>query len=190
MIKVAITGNIASGKSLVQKILEEKGFKVYDADKIGHKMLECNKKAVIEAFSDFDILENNKISRQKLGKLVFGNENLRKQLENIIHPEIKKEILKIFEQNKEEQIVFVGIPLLFEAKMESLFDKVIVVCTEEDLRIERIIKRDNLSREDALKRVNSQMPQSEKIKLSDFVVENNTNIKELELNIEKVLELL
>ena len=187
MIKVAITGNIASGKSTVQEILVRKGFKVYDADKIGHKILEDNPNPIINAFSSFDILENNKISRKKLGKIVFENDDLRKKLENIIHPEIKKEILRIFEQNKEEKFVFVGIPLLFEAKMDSLFDKIIVVCTEENLRINRIINRDNLSREDALKRIKSQMPQSEKIKLSEFTIENNTDIKDLEINIEKIL---
>jgi len=188
MIKVAITGNIASGKSYVQKILEDKGFKVFDADKISHKLLENNEKLIIKAFSDFDITEGEKISRQKLGKLVFNDENLRKKLENILHPEIRKEILNLFKENEKEEFVFVGIPLLYEAEMNDLFDKVIVVCTDENIRIQRILDRDNLSKDEALKRINSQMPQEEKVKLADFVIENNSDIETLEKNMCEILK--
>lgn len=190
MIKVALTGNIASGKSTVQKILEDKGYKVFDADKIGHKILETEQKTITETFSGYDISENKKISRQKLGKLVFENKDLRKKLENIVHPEIEKEILKIFKRYEKEEFVFVGIPLLYEAKMDNLFDKVIVICTDENLRIKRITERDNLSKAEALKRINSQMPQEEKIKLADFVIENNSDYENLKKEVNKILKLL
>ncbi|MBQ6516415.1 dephospho-CoA kinase [bacterium] len=187
MIKVAITGNIASGKSSVQKIFEDNGFKVFDTDKIAHKLLDDNEKRIIKTFSDFDITEDGKISRRKLGRLVFNDENLRKELENILHPEIREEILKRFRENENEEFVFVGIPLLYEAKMEDLFDKVVVVCTDENIRIKRISDRDNLSKDDALKRINSQMPQDEKVKLADFVIENNSDLKTLEKNVYEIL---
>ena len=190
MIRVALTGNIASGKSTVQKILEDKGFKVFDADKIGHKILENEQKTIIDAFSGYDISENNKISRQKLGKLVFENEVLRKKLESIVHPEIEKEILKIFKRYEKEEFVFVGIPLLYEAKMDNLFDKIIVICTDENLRIKRIIERDNLSKAEAQNRINSQMPQDKKIKLADFVIENNSDYENLKNEVDKILKLI
>lgn len=153
MLKIAITGNIASGKSEVEKIIA-KYYPVYDADKIAHKFL-------------------GNIDRRALGEKVFSDPVARKQLEDYIHPKVKAEILDIFDKCK-DKYVFVSIPLLFETGFDKLFDKIIFVQCNDDLRLERLMKRNNFTKEQALKRMNAQMPQDEKIKKSDFIINNNS----------------
>ena len=178
MLKVAITGNIASGKTAVQKILETNGFTVLDSDIAAHRLLDDNS-AVIEAFKNFDILDNGKISRDKLGKIVFNNENLLQKLNGIIHPQVRAKIEKFFEENKDKNIVFVSIPLLFECGMENMFDKIILVKTPDNIRLERLIKRNGYTKDYALKRIACQISQDEKVSKADFVIDNGGEIEDL-----------
>ena len=185
MIKVAITGNIASGKSEAEKILKEKGYKVFDTDEIAHEILESSSE-ILDAFENYDILDNGNISRQKLGKLVFNNIELKQKLEAIIHPLIKKRINKIFAQNNNEKYVFISIPLLFEANMQDLFDKIIFIYCDDEIRLKRLMKRNNLSIEDAKQRMSSQESQNEKIKKCDYVIKNESTIDNLKIEIDKL----
>lgn len=181
MAKIAITGNIAAGKSIVENILREKGYKVYDADKIAHEIL-ANSPQVRQAFCEFDILNDGEISREKLGKLVFNNKELRQRLENIIHPQIKQ-----FIEELNDELVFVAVPLLFEAQLEGLFDKIIFISAPERLRLKRLMARNNLTEKEALVRINAQEPEDEKIKKSDFVIKNKHTISNITEKIEDIL---
>ena len=189
MIKVAIVGNIASGKSEVEKILSIRGYKVADCDKIAHTLLENNIQ-VINAFKNYDILESGKIAREKLGKLVFSHPELKKELENIIHPQVQDAIKKFFENNKTEKITFVAVPLLFEVGLENLFDKIIFVYANDKIRLKRLIERNNYSEEYAKIRLNSQLPQEEKISKSDFVIYNEKSLANLEKEVDDLLKLI
>lgn len=190
MLRVAIAGNIASGKSCVESILASKGYSVYDTDFIAHDILATSYK-VRETFKNFDILNfKGEISREKLGKVVFSNPEMKKKLEDIIHPEVRNELNKIFDLSKTDEIVFVSVPLLFEAHFEDMFDKSILVMTDNKIRLERLMKRNNLSEEDAQLRINSQMPQEEKVKKVDFVIKNNSSLENLELEIDNLLNQL
>ena len=174
VIKIAITGNIASGKSQVEKLLS-KDFPVYDCDKIAHEVLEN-----ITDFYGLDVFTNNKIDRKKLGSLVFSNPDLKSKLESIVHPKVKTEILKIFEKHSEDDLVFISIPLLFEVNFENLFDKIIFVSAPENIRLKRLMVRNNLAEDEAIKRIKSQLPEEEKIKKSDYIITNNSSVDELE----------
>ena len=178
MIKVAIAGNIACGKSQVEKFLKQ-NFPVIDTDEITHNLLDLKSEIIINKFNNFDISDNGKINRKKLGNLVFDDENKKKILENILHPEIKKEIKNFFIKNKNEKICFVSIPLVFEANMENLFDKIIFIYANDNLRLERLIKRNNLTPKEALKRINSQKPQNEKLSKSDYIINNEEDLESL-----------
>ncbi|MBQ8168771.1 dephospho-CoA kinase [bacterium] len=179
MRRIAIVGNIASGKTEVEKILKKTGFMVLDTDKVGHDLLEYSDDVKV-VFKDFDILEEGKISREKLGKIVFANEKLLEKLNSVLHPLIAQRILDFFEINKDQRVLFVAIPLLFEAGMEDLFDEIIFVYANDDIRLERLIRRNGYTREYALKRMNAQIPQQEKISKADFVINNEGTLADLE----------
>jgi len=187
MLKIAVTGNIASGKSAVENILKEMKYPFLDTDIVAHKILEKNHQ-VIEAVAKFDILnENGTISREKLGKIVFNNKELLTKLENIIHPLVKEKIIEFFDKNKQKDFVFVGIPQLFESNMQDLFDKIILVYCDDEVRLERLIKRNNYTLEYAKTRLNAQISQDKKKTLCDFILNNNGSIEELKTQIHKLL---
>lgn len=190
MIRVAIVGNIASGKSQVEKILLGLGYKVADTDKINHEILNTDIETINEiktTFSNDDILENNTISREKLGKIVFSNKEKKEKLERILHKRIYNKVEDFFSENKNEKVVFVSIPLLFETKQEKTFDKIIFISADKETRLKRLIERNNYTKEYALTRINSQMDEEEKIKKSDFVIYNNSDLKDLEQSVKKIL---
>lgn len=188
MIKFALCGNIASGKSTVQKFLECNGYKVLDTDCVAHKLLTVKNKALSDEFEKYDVFEDGEFSRAKLGKLVFENPELKKKLENILHPQIREEIKKFFEQNKDEKYLFVGIPLLFEANMQGMFDKILFVYADDDIRLKRLLARNNYTLTHAKARMNSQMTQEKKIQMSDYIINNNGDLEELYKNLFKLLE--
>ena len=133
---------------------------------------------------------NNKsdISRSNLRKLVFNNKENVTKLNSIMHPAIIEEIRKQIEQQKMEKLVFVDIPLLFEIKLEYLFDKVALVYANQKIQLERVMKRDNIPKEEALKIINSQMSIEEKKQKSDFIIENEATIEELQNKVEEFLD--
>lgn len=188
---IGITGSIACGKSTVSDYLIAKGYTIIDADKIGHVALTSNdvKRKLSEKFGD-EILENNEISREKLGKLVFGNNNNLKKLNNIIHPKIKELILKLQVEHKNENLVFLDIALLYEANFVDLVEKVVVVYVDEDVQLERLMMRNALSKEEALKRIKSQMSPQEKASLGDFVINNSYSKEDTFQQIDEIIEKL
>ena len=188
---IGITGSIACGKSTVSNYLIAKGYTIIDADKIGHVALASNdvKRKLSEKFGD-EILENNEISREKLGKLVFGNDNNLKILNSIIHPKIKELILKLQEEHKDEDLVFLDIALLYEANFVDLVEKVAVVYVDEDVQLERLMMRNSLPKEEALKRIESQMSPREKASLGHFVINNSYSKEDTFQQIDEILEKL
>lgn len=190
MKRIAICGNIASGKSLVQRFLSEKGYKVLDTDDVSHELLTVNNKKLFETFKDFDVFENGEFSRTKLGKLIFSNKDSKDKLEDILHPQIAEKIKEFFETNKDEKLVFVAIPLLFEANMQDMFDKILFIYADDKIRLERLIKRNGYTLEYAKTRLASQMPQDEKIKQSDYVIYNNGTFDELSQSLSCCIQVL
>ena len=185
---IGITGSIACGKSTVSNYLKSKGYIVIDADKIGHEALDDDyvKEKLIVAFGN-EILEDNKINRQKLGELVFGNSSNLNVLNSIIHPEIRKKILEKIDKNNDKELIFIDVALLFEAKFDDLVDKIIVVYVDENTQLTRLMKRNSISKKEALSRIVSQMSPIEKAKLGDYTVNNNLDVINTYEQVDKVL---
>ena len=185
VIKIAITGNIASGKSQVEKLLKKAGYPVYDADIIAHDILNN-----INDFYGYDVFTDGKIDRNKLGKLVFENADLRKKLEDITHPEIMSAIINLFEKHKEDKYIFVSVPLLYEAGFDSIFDKVLLVSVDKNTQLKRLMSRNNFSEKEAKLRISSQIPQEEKISKADYIIENNSSLEALIIKVRDFTEKL
>ena len=149
MIKVAITGNIGSGKSTITKIIRELGFKVFDSDKEVKKAL--TKKDLINQISkEFKskipgLIKRNTINKAKLGEFVFSNPEELKKLEQLVHPKVWESKEKFFKKNCNEQAVFLDIPLLFEKKLQSKFDFIIRTRVSEEVQKRRVLKRKNMT---------------------------------------------
>lgn len=177
-LNIGITGSIACGKSTVSNYLKEKGYTIIDADKLGHIALTSEEvKEKLKKSFGLKILENNEVSREKLGRLVFGNDGNLKILNSIVHPYIRKIILQLQEKHKDERLVFLDIALLFEAGFEDLVEKIIVVYVDEKIQLARLMSRNALSKEQAMFRIESQMSSNDKSKLGNYVI-NNSNTKE------------
>ena len=199
---IGLTGGIGTGKSTVSQILQEKKFPVIDLDTISHEVIKIPKviEKIVENFGK-EVLENSgnfenennaiRISREKLGKIIFENKEKRLLLNSIMHPEIlhvmREQISKYKKNNK---IIFVEIQLLFEVQWEKEFDYILLISAKKSTQIRRILERDKRSENDALNIINSQLPLDKKKKRSDFVIENDGNIEELKEKIDKFLEYL
>lgn len=192
MIKVAIAGNIASGKSQAEKILSDMGYCVVDTDKINHALLSSDKNTISEIKNAFTSIENDdgSISREKLGQIVFSDEKKKKLLEKILHKRIFEKLDEFFDENSDKAVVFVSIPLLFEVNKEKDFDKIIFISADKEIRLKRLIERNNYTEEYALKRINAQDNEAEKIRKSDFVIHNNSDLQTLKNQILNILEQL
>ena len=192
MKKIAITGNIASGKSQVEKMILSYGYKVADTDKINHFILASDISAINEiknAFAEDDILdENSNISREKLGQIIFSVGWKKLKLEEILHKRISAKVEEFYNENSKEDFVFVSIPLLFETKQENNFDKIIFVSADYDVRLNRLIQRNGYTEKYAKIRIASQMKEDEKIKKSDYIIYNNSDLISLRKQVDSVLK--
>jgi len=183
---IGITGNIASGKSIVSKYLIKKGYQVIDADEISRKSLNVGTKGyygVIEFFGEKIVSKDKSINRKILGEIIFSNEEKRVVLNSILHPIIEEEMLKKIVCS-EHKIVFVDIPLLFENmerfnKIGIKFDEIWLVYSEYNIQLRRLMKRDNIDENSAIKKIESQMKASKKKLLTDKILYNNDSIEQL-----------
>lgn len=192
MLIIGLTGGIASGKNSVSTILAEFGARIIDADIICRELVEPGKPAWREIVSTFgrDVLKkNNEINRKKLGEIIFNAPEKRDLLNSILHPRaIREEWRRIarIERDEPDALVVVNAALLIESGNYRDVDRVVVVAAEGETMIRRMMKRDGVSRDEAILRINAQMPMDEKIKHADYIIENNGSMEELR---GKVIEL-
>ena len=191
---IGLTGGIVGGKSTAASMFKDLGAKIVDVDKIGHSVILPHRPAwekIIRLFGK-DFLRNDlTIDRGKLSKIVFTNQTLLKKLNEITHPEIIKVIKKEINLTKnktydQERILIIDAALIYEAKMDRLMDKIIVVYINEDEQAKRLIKRNDLSKEEALQRIKSQMPIKEKIKMADYLIDNSSSLCKTKKQVEKI----
>ncbi len=189
---IGLTGSIASGKSTVSNMLSKLGFPIIDADLIARIVVEKGSKtleSITESFGEEVIADDGSLHREKLGEIIFTNPSKRKQLNDIIHPAIRAEMLR----QKEELIkeghptIVMDIPLLFESKLSHYVDKILVVTVTEEIQLARLMARNNYSLEEAKARIQSQLPLSIKEKGADAVIYNNGTIESTEEQLNKIL---
>lgn len=183
---IVVTGSIATGKSTVTSLLMMSGFKIIDADAIAHKLLDENSAKIALMFGE-EFVSDGRVDRKKLGTIIFSDEVQRNRLEEFLHPLIKDEILSqsAFCESKDIPYI-IDIPLFFEKKNYDL-DEVLVVYTTSKLQLERLMKRENLSEEDAKKKISLQMSIEDKKNLGSFVVDNSGDLKNLQREVDKFI---
>ncbi|MBL3519642.1 dephospho-CoA kinase [Aliarcobacter lanthieri] len=184
---IALTGGISTGKSTVCNLLNLHGFLIIDADKIAHKLLDENSSKIKELFGE-QYVQDGKVLRKELGKIIFSNESNKLKLEALLHPLIKEEIIKeskVFEEQNKPYII--DIPLFFE-KMNYPIPKSLVIYTPKDLQIQRLMKRDNIDESEAKLKISNQMDIEEKKKLADFIIDNSKDLKHLQNEVENFVD--
>jgi dephospho-CoA kinase len=178
MLKVGLTGSIAVGKSFVLGVLKELGCHVIDADEIAREVVKPGTpglKSLVETFGP-QILQDDTLDRSKLGVIVFADADKRQQLNSILHPLIiaaQDNELQRIAQKDPDGVAVVDAALMIESGGYQRFDKLIVVYCEPEIQLKRLMKRDGLSRADAERRINSQMPQEEKKRYADFLIDTS-----------------
>jgi dephospho-CoA kinase len=184
---IALTGSIATGKSSTVKLLEASGFHIIDADKIAHKILDEQHQAIAEKFGE-TLVHEGKVDRKALGDIVFSDNTKRKALEALLHPLIYNEIERLsVEQDRLGEPYFIDIPLFFENKRYPI-EKSLVVYTTEEQQLERLMQREGYTKEEALNRIQAQIPVEEKRKLATYVIDNSGTLTQLEKECERVKE--
>jgi len=193
MLRVGLTGNIASGKSEAARVFAELGAHIIDADRIAHESLSPGTATYTSVLSAFgkDLLNSDlSIDRRKLGSLVFKDAEKRTLLNNLVHPGVRKEIWRRMAEIEEETgsncIVIVDAALLVEYGQYKLYHRLVVVTCDPSLQLARIVTRDGLSLEEAQARISSQMPVQEKLKVADYTIDTSGTFKETRRHIEAV----
>ncbi len=192
MLKVGLTGGIGSGKSTVSEAFARLGAKVLDADEVAREVVLPGKPAwtkLRHTFGSEFFHPDGRLNRSKLRRLVFADPEQRSRLNEIVHPEVMREIDFRFEQltsSAEHAVVLVDVPLLIEVGVAHRFDKVVVVYVNESVHVMRLMQRDGLSREEARQALSVQIDLREKAKKADFVIDNSGTPGETQAQVEKV----
>lgn len=191
-----LTGGIAAGKSTVLDFFKTAGCTVYDADKIARQVVEPDTKGlqqIVKTFGTTVLNTDQTLNRQKLASIVFSDGEQLQKLNSITRPLIKERILKIIADTKasdNKNIAIFEIPLLFEGGYQQYFDGIITIYVNEQVQLQRLMKRNNLTKKVALDRINSQMPMSEKRDRADFVIDNSGSLSDLANEFDKLVSQL
>jgi len=189
---IGLTGSIASGKSTVSKMLKQLGYPIVDADEIARLVVEPGTsviKRIGETFGEEVLNEDGSLNRETLGGRIFGNVEEREKLNSIIHPAIREEMLRQREDHLTAgaNTVIMDIPLLFESKLQSFVEKIIVVSVTPEVQAQRLIARNQLTETEASKRISSQLPMEIKEAGADAVINNNGTVEETEAQLQKII---
>lgn len=189
MFVVGLTGGIASGKTTVARILEELGAVVIDADLISKELVKPGMPAWQEIISSFGrgiINEDQSINRKKLGEIIFNDAKKRKKINAILHSRVIREEwkrVKEIQKYNPDALIVLNVALLIESGNYKAVDMVVVVTADRERMIGRMMQRDGVSRDEAVMRLNSQMPLDEKEKYAHYIVNNNGSLNDLRMNV-------
>ncbi|EAC2627418.1 dephospho-CoA kinase [Listeria monocytogenes] len=190
---IGLTGSVATGKSTVSNMIQHAGIPLVDADIAARKVVEPGTeglKEIVAYFGEEILLADGTLDRAKLGEIIFKDKEKREKLNEITHPRVKDYMLEARERffRAGEELVFFDIPLLFESHLESLVDQIVVVWTTPETELKRLMERNNLTKEEALRRIESQMGIDEKARKADFVIDNNESLEKTQKQVYTFIE--
>jgi dephospho-CoA kinase len=192
-VKLGVTGGVGSGKSLICEYLAEKGITIVKTDDLARKAVLPGTHAyslIVSRFGDQVIAGDGHLDRKRLREVITHDPGEKAALENIIHPEVFRLMAEAYEAARQrgDEIVAVEVPLLFEVGMDGLFDDTLLVCADRDVRIRRIMSRDQVTRDQAEALIGIQMPDEEKRKRAGYVIENNDSVEKTRLAVDGFYE--
>lgn len=186
---IGITGGIASGKSYVCSVLASYGYKIIDSDAIYKELSAIDMPiytAIVKRFGLDFINEDRSLNKNKLGKLIFNDNEAKLVLNSVTHPIILKEMERQIKECNDE-LIFLDIPLLYEAKLEYLCDKIVCVYLNREEQIKRLMNRDSIDRNYAIAKIDSQMNLETKKSKSDYIIDSEKSFEDVRNQINKLL---
>ena len=192
MIKVGLTGGIGSGKTTVSNFLLEYGIPVYNSDSQGKKLMNTSlelKNNIVSIFGE-RVYDNGILNTNLLSSIVFNDSTKIEQLNNLVHPKVADNFNQWIGKNNNQPILVKEAAILIESRAYLNMDKIILVVSEKSTRINRVSKRDNSDLESIEKRIKFQLTDNEKIKYADYIIENNSSLEHLKLEVIKVIKKL
>ncbi len=193
IIKIGITGNIGSGKSIVSDFIESNGYRVLRSDNIAKDLIAKDKlvKQKIENLFGKDIYNNGKLNTKLLAEKVFNNRKNVNLINSVVHPATIKKIEELIAiESKQSRMIFVESALIFEAKIEKMFDYTVLVYSDKKHRVNRVMKRENVNENDVTRRMKFQIDDDKKKNKVDFIIDNNSTVQNLHNNISFLLRIL
>ena len=189
MVKVGLTGGIGSGKTTVSNFLLDYGIPVYNSDSKGKTLMNTNlelKNNIVSIFGE-RVYDNGILNTNLLSSIVFNDSTKIEQLNNLVHPKVAQDFNQWIGKNNNKPILVKEAAILIESGAYLNMDKIILVVSEKSTRINRVSKRDNSDLESIEKRINLQLTDNEKIKYADYIIENNSSLEHLKLEVFKVV---
>lgn len=189
---IGLTGGIATGKTTVSNYLaNDYGLSILDADIYAKEAVEVNSpilETIKQRYGDTICLNNGKLNRQKLGKIIFNNSTEKKWLESQIHPYVRQRFQEETNQSQ-DKIIVLDIPLLFESNLTYLVTETWVVYCPHEQQLKRLMTRNHLTQEEAIARITSQLPMKEKVKMGDIIIDNSSTLDNLYQQIDEAIKL-
>ncbi|MBN1348814.1 dephospho-CoA kinase [candidate division KSB1 bacterium] len=192
MLIVGLTGGIGTGKSVVSGFLKELGAEIANADKIANDITDCDESVIADikrTFGENTYTHEGRLDRKTLGEIVFASESARMALNRIVHPVLIQTLEQKVEQVRSDStpgLLIVEAALLYEMRIERLFDLIIVIISPVELVIKRLAKRDGLTRDAIVNRIRSQLPQEQKQMRADFVIRNDLDLNHLKSQVTRL----
>jgi dephospho-CoA kinase len=190
MLLVGVTGGIGSGKSTVAGMMRERGAVVFDADELARRAIDpgtAGHAKVIERFGPRTLSADGSIDRRSVARRVFGDEDARRDLEAIVHPEVFRLMKEGLDPYREtDRVVVFDAPLIVEAGFRAAFDVLVVVTASLDLRLKRVESSGRMTKEEARARVTVQAPDEDKERVADFVIRNDGTLDDLEREVDRL----
>ena len=187
---IGITGGIGSGKSTISEMLREEGYPVFDCDKKAKFLCDIDPYVMKDIDDTFGpgMYINNILQRKKLAEIVFNDKEQLKKLNAIVHPKTREYMYDFILNHMREEICFIESAIMFDSGLNELMDRVLCVYAPEDVRIDRVVKRNNTTKEEVLNRINNQLNEKERLSRSDYVIHNDRLLDEVKENLLRLVE--